>query len=119
MIIFCLERALGCLVKGPGGKGTPVTYEVIGTSSAPDRLNSSAASGSSLSPSPRSDSSRSSWASCLLPKKRSHDEMEADKPTSEYDLLMGILQHVDSYPGTSPSCIPIDFGCSSGTWIPT
>ena len=52
-----------------------------------------------MSPSPRSDSSRSSWASCLLPKKRSYDEMEADKQAAEYDLLMGIMQHVDSYPG--------------------
>ena len=25
--------------------------------------------------------------------------MESDKQASEYDLLMGILQHVDSYPG--------------------
>ena len=106
------------MVKGPGGKGTPVTYEVIGASSAPDRLNSSAASGSSLSPSPRSDSSRSSWASCLLPKKRSYDEMEADKQAAEYDLLMGIMQHVALSLGASPSCIRIDFGCSSGTWSP-
>ena len=79
------------MVRGPGGKGTPVTYEVIGASSAPDLRNSSAASGSSLSPSPRSDSSRSSWASCLLPKKRSYEEMEADKQASEYVFLMAAV----------------------------
>ena len=105
------------MVKGLGGNGTPVTYEIIGASSAPDLRHSPSASGSSLSPSPRSDSSRSSWASCLLPPKRSHDEMEADKQTAEYDLLMGIMQHVDSYPADL-SLMPIDFGCSSGTWSP-